>query len=78
MEGLGPFWGAKWRGKAPFRVQHGGERLPLGCKMEVWEPFGVQNGGSEHGGGYGACALDTPRQALACARRVRSTLPNKS
>ena len=34
MEGPGPFWGAKWRGKAPFRVQNGGSGSRLGCKME--------------------------------------------
>ena len=25
----------------------------------------------EHGGGYGTCALDTPRQAEPAARRVK-------
>ena len=40
MEGQGAFWGAKWRGKAPFGVQNGGSGCRLGCKMEgpgaVW------------------------------------------
>ena len=51
------------------------EGSDLGCKMEgkgptwgaTWrEKWAIW----EHGGGYGACALDTPRQAEPAARRV--------
>ena len=54
VEGKGPIWDAKWRGKDRLGAKIKG-------KLTIWE----------HGGRYGACALDTPRQAEPAARRVK-------
>ena len=56
-------------------VQNRGEGSDLGCKMEGKGPtWGAKYTEKlsiwEHGGGTGACALDTPRQAEPAARRV--------
>ena len=52
-------------------VRNRGEGSDLGCKMEGKGPtwgakWREKRAIWEHGGGTGACALDTPRQALAC------------
>ena len=56
-------------------VQNRGEGSDLACKMEgKGPPWGAKwkekRAIWEHGGGTGACALDTPRQAEPAARRV--------
>jgi len=57
-------------------VQNRREGSDLGCKMEgKGPPWGAKwrekRAIWEHGGGTGACALDTPRQAKPAARRVK-------
>ena len=58
-----------------FGMQNRGEGSDLGCKMEgkgpPWGAKWKEKGAIwEHGGGTGACALDTPRKAKPAARRV--------
>ena len=57
-------------------VQNRVEGSDLGCKMDgKGPPWGAKwrKKGAiwKHGGGTGACALDTPRQAEPAARRVK-------